>query len=165
MWILSTTFFLLFLQSEMDITKRVQLSSFITKVVPTLGHYFSPLDSKVQYLCTFDFSCFGWARENFRRNNWRLRQVSFVQLSQQLQWNCQLQILCKWIKFKTVPPVMLFWVDKSVDDSTFEGRTGKQVRLEHPELTMAVHGSLFWFAMHCLGGHPERTSQVRGASA
>ena len=54
MWILSTTFFLLFLQSEMDITKRVQLSSFITKVVPTLGHYFSPLDSKVQYLCTFD---------------------------------------------------------------------------------------------------------------
>ena len=110
MWILSTTFFLLFLQSEMDITKRVQLSSFITKVVPTLGHYFSPLDSKVQYLCTFDFSCFGWARENFRRNNWRLRQVSFVQLSQQLQWNCQLQILCKWIQFKTVPPVMLFWL-------------------------------------------------------
>ena len=123
MWILSTTFFLLFLQSEMDITKRVQLSSFITKVVPTLGHYFSPLDSKVQYLCTFDFSCFGWARENFRRNNWRLRQVSFVQLSQQLQWNCQLQILCKWIQFKTVPPVMLFWADQgALTDGELSGR-------------------------------------------
>ena len=109
MWILSTTFFLLFLQSEMDITKRVQLSSFITKVVPTLGHYFSPLDSKVWYLFTFDFSCLaeqerilGEITESWGK--WVLSSCSTASV------NCQLQILCKWFQFKTVPPVMLFWL-------------------------------------------------------